>query len=169
MDQRTFFTVIWFNSLVLYLPLSMIIVYKRPALWQLLLSIFLGIIVGILDTKTDEVQFPALLLLVFGFFMGFVQPVRAWKWAFFLAPGYLYSRLGLLSSITHRKELSGKVWDLCLLLYRHSSGSIQALQFIGLRLVVISLQHRHILKRYRQHYKHQLTEQNEQPRYTDKH
>ena len=84
MHHQVWFTVLWFNSLVLFLPISMLLLYKWPDLWHLLLSLFLGILTGIFDLRTDEIQFPALLLLVFGFFLGFSQPKNAWRWALML-------------------------------------------------------------------------------------
>ena len=84
MHHQVWFTVLWFNSLVLFLPISMLLLYKWPNLWHLLLSLFLGILTGIFDLRTDEIQFPALLLLVFGFFLGFSQPKSAWRQALML-------------------------------------------------------------------------------------
>jgi hypothetical protein len=49
-----------------------------------LLALFLGIVTAIVDLGTDEVQFPALLLLVFSFFLGFNQPKHAWRWSLLL-------------------------------------------------------------------------------------
>ena len=81
MIHQLWFTVTWFHSLVFFLPISMIVLHKWPHLWHHLLALFLGILIGILDLSTDEVQFTALLLLVFGFFWGFERSKGAWKWA----------------------------------------------------------------------------------------
>lgn len=85
MNQQILFTMIWFHSLVLFLPLSMFLLYKWPKLWHHLLAIFLGIITGLIDLQSDEIQLPALLLIIFGFFLGFGQPKGAWIWAIFLS------------------------------------------------------------------------------------
>ena len=79
MNAQVLFTMVWFHTLVLFLPLSMFLLYRWPSLWHHLLAIFLGIITGLIDLRSDEVQFPALLLIIFGFFLGFSQPTRAWR------------------------------------------------------------------------------------------
>ena len=70
--------------LVAFLPISMILIFKWPWLWQYLLALFLGIVTAIIDLGTDEVQLSVLLLLVFGFFLGFNQPKSAWHMAMLL-------------------------------------------------------------------------------------
>ena len=85
MNQQTMSTVIWFHSLALYLPISIILLYKWPQLWHYLLALFLGIVTFIIDLGTDEVQFPALLLLVSGFFLGFNQPKNSWRLSLMLS------------------------------------------------------------------------------------
>ena len=47
--------------------------------------VFLGAVTGLLSVRADDMGFPVLLLLVFGFFGGFVQPERAWLCAFLVA------------------------------------------------------------------------------------
>ncbi len=84
MSSQTLFTVIAFNSLVLFLPLAAILLWLRPTLWMHLFTLFLGIVVGLIDLRNSEPQFAALLLLVFGLFAGFAQPRRAWLWALLL-------------------------------------------------------------------------------------
>jgi len=74
----------WFHLLVYFLPLSIILLYLWPRLWHHLLSIFFGIIAGMIDVQSQEVQLTVLLLLVFGLFMGFNQPVKAWRWGLLL-------------------------------------------------------------------------------------
>lgn len=94
------FTVIIFYSLVLFVPVSALLLLARPKLWHYLLAIFLGMIVGWLDLRSDEVSATILLLLVFGMFLGFAQPRHAWRWALLLAMwvplgGFFSSALGL--------------------------------------------------------------------------
>jgi hypothetical protein len=74
-----------FHALVLFFPVAMIVLWRRPNLWPQLLMIFLGVITGLLSLRTDDMGFPVLLLIVFGFFGGFVQPERAWLCACLLA------------------------------------------------------------------------------------
>ena len=45
-----------------------------------LLAMALGLLAGYVDFHSEEVQPAALLLLVFSFGVGFVYPVRAWRW-----------------------------------------------------------------------------------------
>lgn len=47
--------------------------------------IFLGVITGLFSLRADDMGFPVLLLIVFAFFGGFVQPERAWLCASVLA------------------------------------------------------------------------------------
>jgi len=84
MHDRLIFTMTWFHLLVYFLPLSIILLYLWPRLWHHLLSIFFGIIAGMIDVQSQEVQLTVLLLLVFGLFMGFNQPVKAWRWGLLL-------------------------------------------------------------------------------------
>ena len=85
MNERILFTMAWFHALVLFLPLSMFLLYKWPKLWHHLLAVFLGLIIAIIDLHSDEVQFSVLMLLAFGFFLGFDEPSRAWRWGMLLA------------------------------------------------------------------------------------
>jgi len=83
-DHNLIPPVIWFNALLLSVPLMIGVLAWRPALWPHVFSAFLGVVVAIVDSASDEVQFPALLLVVFGLFLGFAHPVRAWRWGVFL-------------------------------------------------------------------------------------
>ncbi len=83
MPVQLLFTVIAFNSLVLFLPIAAILLWLKPNLWLPLLTAFLGILVGLSDLRSD-VQLTALLLLVFGFFAGYAKPQSAWVWALLL-------------------------------------------------------------------------------------
>ena len=69
MSSQLLFTVIVFNSLVLFLPVAAILLWLKADLWLPLLMIFLGVIIGLSDLRSD-VQLTALLLLAFGFFAG---------------------------------------------------------------------------------------------------
>jgi hypothetical protein len=85
MSKEILFTVVVFNSLVLFIPVAMFLLYKRPRLWHYLLALFLGLMIGWIDLRSVEVQPTVLLLLVFGLFLGFAQPRHAWRWAVILA------------------------------------------------------------------------------------
>ena len=96
MTSNILFTMAWFYLLVLFLPLSMILLYWKPHLWQTLLALFLGLLAGIVNVASAEVQLPILLLLIFGFFLGFSEPKRAWRWAiliFIFVPLFPFARL----------------------------------------------------------------------------
>jgi hypothetical protein len=84
MSIQTIFIVIAFNTLVLALPVAAIILWRKPGLWLHLWTLFVGVLVGLMDVKATEVQMTALLLIAFGFFAGFNQPRRAWRWALLL-------------------------------------------------------------------------------------
>lgn len=78
MPHQTWFNMISFHALVLFFPVAMVVLWRRPNLWPQLLMIFLGVITGLLSLHAEDMGFPVLLLLVFAFFGGFVQPERAW-------------------------------------------------------------------------------------------
>ena len=84
MDNQILFTLIGFHSLVAFLPVSVFLLYKWPRMWHHLLALFLGFLAGFLDSNSDDPQFAVLLLLVFGFFLGFAQSERPWRWALML-------------------------------------------------------------------------------------
>ena len=85
MPTQTLWTVIGFNSLVLILPLAMALLWWKPQLWLTMLTVFAGMVTGFITPRSAELQFPMLLLIVFGFFAGFSQPHHAWRWALLLA------------------------------------------------------------------------------------
>jgi hypothetical protein len=85
MPRDILFTVVVFNSLLLFVPIAMLLLYMRPRLWHYLFALFLGLVIGWLDLHSVEVQPTVLLLLVFGLFLGFAQPRHAWRWALLLA------------------------------------------------------------------------------------
>lgn len=86
MSIQTWFTVIAFNALVLALPVAAIILWRKPELWLHLWTLFVGVLVGLMDApgRATEVQLTVLLLLAFGFFAGFNQPRHAWRWGLLL-------------------------------------------------------------------------------------
>ena len=84
MDTSILKTVIGFHTLVIFLPVAALILYIWPQAWHYLLTLFLGLLIAFIDLQTDEVQFPALLLLTFGFFFGFAESRGAWRWAVIL-------------------------------------------------------------------------------------
>jgi hypothetical protein len=84
MPPQILFTVIVFNSLVLFVPVAALLLLRWPRLWHILFALFLGALAGWTDLRTDEVQLPALLLITFSFFLGFAQPRHAWRWGLIL-------------------------------------------------------------------------------------
>ena len=95
MPPQTLFTVITFNLMILFLPVAALLLFKWPRLWHLLLALYLGLLVGLTDLRTDDPQLPALLLITFGLFLGFAQPTAAWRWALVL--GLWIPFLGLIA------------------------------------------------------------------------
>jgi hypothetical protein len=75
---------ITFYLMVLSVPVAAFLLFKWPRLWHLLLALYLGLLVGLTDLRTDDPQLPALLLITFGLFLGFAQPKAAWRWALVL-------------------------------------------------------------------------------------
>lgn len=87
MTNQGMFNWLLFNSLVLYLPVAAIIVWRKPGMWLTMMALFLGIIIGWLDMKSTEPSVTALLLVTLGFFCGFAQPKRAWLSALLIGIG----------------------------------------------------------------------------------
>ncbi len=84
MTTQTVFTFIAFNALVLALPIAALALWLKPQWWLSVLTLFIGVLVGLMDLRTTEVQLTAFLMIAFGFFAGFAQPRRAWRWALML-------------------------------------------------------------------------------------
>ncbi len=84
MTNQGFFNFAIFNSLMLFVLLTAIILWRKPSFWLHLFTLFLGFVVGWFDVKATEVSPIVLILLTFGFFAGFAQPKRAWLFALFL-------------------------------------------------------------------------------------
>lgn len=78
MDPKLLFTVTGFHLLVALVPLAMLLIYARPALYRWTLAVYLGVLTGFINLQSDEVQFPALLLIAFGFFLGYQERERIW-------------------------------------------------------------------------------------------
>jgi len=96
LPPQTLFTVVTFNLMILFLPVAALLLFKWPRLWHLLLALYLGLLVGLTDLRTDDPQLPALLLITFGLFLGFAQPQAAWRWALIL--GLWVPALGFIAS-----------------------------------------------------------------------
>ena len=84
MTMQTWFTFIAFSALMLALPIAAIVLWLKPQWWLNLLTLFIGVLVGLMDLQATQVQMTAFLMIAFGFFAGFVQPRRAWRWALML-------------------------------------------------------------------------------------
>src|SRR3970040_508849 len=95
MPPQTLFTVVTFNLMILFLPVAAFLLFKWPRLWHLLLALYLGLLVGLTDLRTDDPQLPALLLITFGLFLGFSQPTAAGRGALVL--GLWIPFLGLIA------------------------------------------------------------------------
>ena len=85
MSPRTLFTVVTFNSLVLFFLVALAFLWRRPQFWIYSWTLFLGAFVGPSTVWTNEIIVPVFLLLAFSSFAGFAQPRRAWLLAFLLA------------------------------------------------------------------------------------
>ncbi len=96
------FTMIAFNLLVVYFPVALFTLWRRPQIAVELLAVFLGLLTGLLDLRSDDTQFTVLLLLVFGCFAGFAKPPRAALSAILLA-GWIpvVTVAGLLAGVIH--------------------------------------------------------------------
>jgi len=86
MSNQTLFTVITFNMMILFVPVTAFALFRWPRLWHVLLALYLGLLVGLTDLRSDDPQLAALLLITFGLFLGFAQPKAAWRWALILGP-----------------------------------------------------------------------------------
>ena len=84
MSAQNLFTFIAFNALLLSLPIAALVLWLKPQWWLNDLTLFIGVLVALMDLRATEVQMTALLLVAFGFFAGFAQPRRAWRWALLL-------------------------------------------------------------------------------------
>src|SRR5512140_3503620 len=85
MSDKLILTIVSFNTMALLLPVCMFVLYKKPKYWHTTLTLFLGFLVGFIDLESDEVILPVLLLLAFGFFIGFSNREYAWAYALMIA------------------------------------------------------------------------------------
>ena len=107
MSTQLLFTMIVFNSLVVFLPIAAILLWLKPNLWLPLLTAFLGILIGLSDLRS-EVQLTFLLLLVFGFFAGYAKPKNAWVWALLLGvwvPLAEFTALAIGLKLSYRPDI----------------------------------------------------------------
>jgi hypothetical protein len=98
MNTDRLFTMATFYAMVLFLPAAALALYRKPSLWPFLLAGFTGYFVALIDLQTDEVQLPAVLLLVFSLFIGFNNRTSAWRWGVLLGgwiPAMQFVRIGL--------------------------------------------------------------------------
>jgi hypothetical protein len=86
---------ITFYAMVAFVPVNLALLYRWPRLWHLLLALYLGLLVGLTDLRTDDPQLPILLLMTFGLFLGFDQPAGAWRWA--IALGVWVPIIGIIA------------------------------------------------------------------------
>lgn len=80
MHTRLWLTMLGFHSVAAFIPLSALLLWRRPSLWPGLISLFNGLLVAFIDLGSSEVQVPVLLLIGFTFFTGFASPRAAWRW-----------------------------------------------------------------------------------------
>jgi hypothetical protein len=85
MPPRTLFTVLTFNSLVLFFLVTLLFLWRRPRLWIYAWTLFVGAFIGPSTVWTNEPIVPVFLLLAFSTFAGFAQPAKAWLLAVLLA------------------------------------------------------------------------------------
>jgi hypothetical protein len=98
MHTQLWFTIISFNSMAAFIPLSALVLYRRPALAPYSFSLFNGLLVAFIDLGAGEVQVPALLLVAFTFFVGFTSPGGAWRWGLITGmwvPVFHFVRMGI--------------------------------------------------------------------------
>jgi hypothetical protein len=108
MTNQGFFNFAIFNSLMLFVLLAAIVLWRKPSLWLYLFTLFLGFVVGWFDVKATEVSPIVLILLTFGFFAGFAQPKRAWLSALFLGiwiPAFAFAASNLRLTNPTQTEL----------------------------------------------------------------
>jgi hypothetical protein len=104
MPVNLLFTVVGFNGLVLVFLAGVVVVYFRPGQFGLMTSLFLGWLTAFVNLSSPEPQFPVLLLLSFGFFIGFVVHENVWKYALVLGVFVPVSQFLWLAA-THQTNL----------------------------------------------------------------
>jgi hypothetical protein len=104
MPAKLLFTIIGFDFLVVIFLAGVVVVYFRPNHFGIMMSLFLGWLTGFINLGASEPQFPALLLLAFGFFLGFTTPKSVWKHALVLGVFVPLSQF-IWIVVTNQKEL----------------------------------------------------------------
>ncbi|HZV12123.1 MAG TPA: hypothetical protein VFA55_02835 [Candidatus Kapabacteria bacterium] len=96
--QNMIFTIISFYMLAAFFVLAVFLIYKKPHLWHYMLAAFLGLLTGYIDAHSSEVHLSVLLLLSFGFFLGFSKPEKPWLMILLLAlwvPVFAFAKIVL--------------------------------------------------------------------------
>jgi hypothetical protein len=79
------------SDLIVTLLKERLAVMRKKNSWKNLLFYCLaglvGLVIGYMDTRSDEVQGSVLLLLVFTFIFGVTQPKNSWRWALLIGLG----------------------------------------------------------------------------------
>ncbi len=104
MPVKLLFTIFGFNLLVVIFLVGVVVVYFRPNQFGVMTSLFLGWLTGFINLGTSEPQLPVLLLLAFGFFLGFAAPKCVWKQAVVLGLFVPLSQF-IWIGVTHQSEL----------------------------------------------------------------
>ncbi len=85
MNADLLLTIVGFYALVLLIPFALVMLYFRPQAWHLALALCTGVLLAFISVHSAEPQLPAVLLLLFGVFLGFARPSQAWLWGILLA------------------------------------------------------------------------------------
>ncbi len=85
MKTAALYTISSFYILVLFFFMSVVLIYLSPKRWHTLLTVFLGLVTAFIDAQSSEVSFSILLLLAFGFFLGFTKMGVSLRTGFLLA------------------------------------------------------------------------------------
>jgi hypothetical protein len=84
MKTEAIFTAFSFYALVLLFASFVVLISMNGRRWHILLTVFTGIVIGIIDMQSSEVSFSIVLLIGFGFFLGFINPSRLLRTALLL-------------------------------------------------------------------------------------
>ena len=84
MTDQVLFNMVVFSSLVLFVPMSALLLWLKADPWLPLLTMLLGVLISLIDLSSTDPQLPALLLLAIGFVAGYAKPGYAWVWALLL-------------------------------------------------------------------------------------
>ena len=109
--MRLTLVVTGFHVLVVIFPILAALYYWRPHWKASLLGTFLGLLTGYFNMLGGEVQFTALLLMAFGFFLGTEPSLNFWLTLVVLSiwvpVGELIRQVPLLESFALLREMSG--------------------------------------------------------------